>query len=164
MAGTAARYDQIADFYDATAGKTVTDPATAALLDLAGDVSGLRLLDVACGQARVARELARRGAQLTGLDISAALLAKAQAHEAAERLGISYLHADATDPMVLAGLAFDGAVCNYGLSDVDDLDGLGSQAKPCLSMSRCARAGVGGPPCASSPPIDSPSSSPKAAM
>ena len=39
----------------------------------------------------------------------------------------------------------------------------GSQAKPFLSMSRCARAEVGGP-CASSPPIDSPSSSPKAAI
>ena len=39
----------------------------------------------------------------------------------------------------------------------------GSQAKPCLSMSRFASAGVEGP-VASSPPIDSPSSSPNAAM
>ena len=74
MAGPAARYDRIADFYDAKAGQTVTDPATAALLDLAGDVRGMRLLDVACGPGRVTRELARRGAQVTGLDLSAALL------------------------------------------------------------------------------------------
>ena len=53
----------------------VSDPATAALLDLAGEVAGLRLLEVACGQGRVARELARRGATLTRLDISTALLA-----------------------------------------------------------------------------------------
>ena len=40
-----------------------------------GEVAGLRLLEVAFGQGRVARELARRGAMPTGLDISTALLA-----------------------------------------------------------------------------------------
>jgi SAM-dependent methyltransferase len=119
-----ARYDQIADFYERRSGATVSDPATAALLDLAGDVGGLRLLEVACGQGRVARELACRGATLTGLDISAALLAKAEAHEAAAPLGIRYRHADVTASGVLAGQVFDGVVCNYGLSDIDDLDGL----------------------------------------
>src|SRR5712692_11804820 len=39
----------------------------------------------------------------------------------------------------------------------------GNQPKPCLSMMRCARAGVTGP-CDSSAPSDSPWSSPKAAM
>ena len=73
MAGATARYDHIADFYDATAGQAVTDPATAALLDLAGDVRRMRVLDVACGPGRVARELVHRGAQVTGLDISTRL-------------------------------------------------------------------------------------------
>jgi SAM-dependent methyltransferase len=124
MTGAAARYDQIADFYDRTAGQSVADPGTAALLRLAGDVSGQRLLEVACGQGRVARELARRGAHVTGVDISAALLAKACAYEAARPLGITYAHADVTDPGVLDGEAFDGAVCNFAMTDVDDLDGL----------------------------------------
>jgi SAM-dependent methyltransferase len=124
VTGSVARYDQIADFYEQRSGKTVSDPATAALLDLAGDVGGLRLLEVACGQGRVARELARRGAALTGLDISAVLLAKARAYEAAGPLGISYLHADVAAHGVLDGQVFDGVVCNYGLSDIDDLDGL----------------------------------------
>jgi len=124
VASSVARYDQIADFYEQRSGKTVSDPATAALLDLAGDVGGLRLLEVACGPGRVARELARRGACLTGLDISAALLAKARAREAAEPLGISYLHADVTVSGVLGGQIFDGVACNYGLSDIDDLDGV----------------------------------------
>jgi ubiquinone/menaquinone biosynthesis C-methylase UbiE len=119
-----ARYDQIADFYEQRSGKNVSDPATAALLDLAGDVAGLRLLEVACGQGRVARELARRGAVVTGLDISAALLTKAWAAEAAQPLGISYLHADVTASGLLDGQVFDGVVCNYGLPDIDDLDGL----------------------------------------
>lgn len=120
----AARYDQMADFYEERAGKNVSDPATVALLDLTGDVRGLRVLEVACGQGRVARELARRGAALTGVDISGVLLARARAYEAAESLGIGYVHADVTAPGVLAGRMFDGVVCNYGLSDIDDLEGL----------------------------------------
>jgi SAM-dependent methyltransferase len=125
-----ARYDQIADFYEQRSGKTVSDPATAALLSLAGEVGGLRLLEVACGQGRVARELARRGATLTGVDISAALLARAQRYEAADPLGICYLHADVTVRGVLEGQVFDGVVCNYGLSDIDDLGGvLGNVAR-----------------------------------
>jgi ubiquinone/menaquinone biosynthesis C-methylase UbiE len=116
-----ARYDQIADFYDQRSGQTVSDPVTAALLDLAGDVAGLRLLEVACGQGRVARELARRGATLTGLDISAALLAKARAREAAEPLGVCYRQADVTSRGLLEGQLFDGVVCNYGLTDLDGL-------------------------------------------
>lgn len=124
MSDPAARYDQIAEFYEQRSGKSVSDPATAALLDLAGDVRRLRLLEVACGPGRVARELARRGATLTGLDISAELLAQARAYEAAEPLGIRYLQADVTAPGVLEDQVFDGVVCNYGLSDIDDLDGL----------------------------------------
>jgi len=124
VTGVPARYDQIADFYDATAGKAVSDPATTALLRLAGEVSGMRLLDVACGQGRVARELARRGARVTGLDISAAMLVKARALEHAHPLGIGYLYGDATASGVLGGQVFDGAVCNYGLSDIDDLGGV----------------------------------------
>jgi ubiquinone/menaquinone biosynthesis C-methylase UbiE len=124
MASAGARYDDIADFYDAAAGQSVADPATAELLRLSGDVRGMRVLDVACGQGRVARELARRGAQVTGVDISAALLAIAGALETDQPHGISYVHADVTGTDVLAGQEFDGAVCNYGLSDIDDLDGL----------------------------------------
>jgi len=124
MASTGARYDQIADFYDATAGQAVTDPATAELLRLSGDVRGTRVLDAACGQGRVARELALRGASVTGVDISAALLAKAEAMEADRSLGITYIRADLAGTGVLAGQEFDSAVCNYGLSDIDDLDGV----------------------------------------
>ncbi|MDR2986410.1 MAG: class I SAM-dependent methyltransferase [Nocardiopsaceae bacterium] len=124
MTTASARYDEIADFYDATAGQAITDPATAVLLRMSGDVSGMRVLDAACGQGRVARELARRGAQVTGVDISEALLAKARVLETERSLRISYVHADVTAPGALADEVFDGAVCNYGLTDVDDLDGV----------------------------------------
>src|SRR5580704_10719847 len=74
MEPTAARYGSMADLYDATVGDSVSDPATEALLDLAGDMTGLNVVELACGQGRVARELARRGARVVGVDISPALL------------------------------------------------------------------------------------------
>src|SRR5437660_8623137 len=101
--GTHARYDEIADFYEAFAPDVYDDPPTAALLSLVGDVSGLRLLDLACGHGRLTRELARRGAQVTGVDLAAALLAKARVREQAHPLGITYVQADVASPAALAG-------------------------------------------------------------
>ena len=73
------RYDnEIADSYVALLGDTVQDPGTAALLDLLGDVSGMRVLDLPCGEGRVARELARCGAHVVGVDLSTAMLARAR--------------------------------------------------------------------------------------
>jgi SAM-dependent methyltransferase len=120
---TPARYDEVADFYEAFAPDAYDDPPTVALLALAGTVAGLRLLDLACGHGRVARELARRGARVVGADLSAALLAKARAREQAAPLGIVYVHADGAAPAALAGEVFDGVVCHFGLSDIDDLAG-----------------------------------------
>jgi SAM-dependent methyltransferase len=123
VSGTPARYDRIADFYEAFAPDVYDDPPTSALLALIGDVSGLRLLDLACGHGRLARELARRGARVVGVDIAAALLEKARGLEEANPLGIAYVHADAASSDALEGEAFDGVVCHFGLSDIDDLEG-----------------------------------------
>lgn len=120
---TSARYDQVADFYEGFAPDRYDDPPMVALLRLVGDVAGLRLLDLACGHGRLARELARRGAHVVGIDLSAALLAKARARERDNPLGIVYVHADAATPEALAGEMFAGVVSSFGLSDIDDLDG-----------------------------------------
>lgn len=122
MTGSA-RYDAIADFYEQFAPDRYDDPPMVALLQLIGDVAGLRLLDLACGHGRLARALARRGGQVVGVDLSAALLAKARAREVAEPLRIDYLPADVSSPGALAGATFDGVGCSFGLSDIDDLDG-----------------------------------------
>jgi SAM-dependent methyltransferase len=118
-----ARYDAVADFYEQFAHDTYEDPPMVALLRLIGDVSDCRLLDLACGHGRLARELARRGGRVVGVDISAALLEKAYAREAASPLQITYVHSDAAAPETLAGERFDGVVCSFGLSDIDNLDG-----------------------------------------
>jgi SAM-dependent methyltransferase len=118
---TPARYDAVADFYR-RGFDSLADPATRALLDLLGPVSGLRVLDVACGHGRVTRELARRGAQATGVDISGKLIEKAIKIEDDERLGLRYHQADIADPGFIRDGEFDAVTCNFGLSDIDDLD------------------------------------------
>jgi SAM-dependent methyltransferase len=98
------------------------DPPMAALLQLIGDVTSFQLLDLACGHGRLTRELARRGAHVVGVDISAVLLGVAHAREMEHPLHISYIQADAASA-ALEGTKFDGVICNFGLSDIDDLEG-----------------------------------------
>jgi SAM-dependent methyltransferase len=124
MPAETARYDVISDFYVDVVGPEVGDPVADSVLDLLGDVRGMRLLDLACGHGRIARELARRGARVTGADISDVLLERARAAEVDEPLGIAYLKADVTSEGALAGELFDGIACNHGLADIDDLDGV----------------------------------------
>lgn len=116
------RYDAIAGWYDAYVGGPVHEELVLpGMLDLAGDVAGLRLLDVACGQGIMARELARRGARVTGVDISRELLRLAEGYEQAEPLGIVYLHDDAESLTRLEAGSFDAAVCSLALMDIGDI-------------------------------------------
>jgi 2-polyprenyl-3-methyl-5-hydroxy-6-metoxy-1,4-benzoquinol methylase len=117
---TIARYDAVADFYAAEF-DSADDPVSTALLDLVGPVAGLRVLDIACGHGRLTRELAHRGARVTGVDIAGKLLAKADEAERAEPLGIQYVRADVTAAGILSQAAFDVVTCSYGLSDIDEL-------------------------------------------
>jgi SAM-dependent methyltransferase len=120
--GMTARYDRVAAEY-ASAGDDLERPAVAALLDLTGAVDGKRVLDLACGHGLVARELVRRGAQVVGLDVSRLLLEQARRIDPAAALHLEYVHGDAAAAGVLSGARFDTIVCNFGLSDIDDLDG-----------------------------------------
>ncbi|MGH2487301.1 MAG: class I SAM-dependent methyltransferase, partial [Ktedonobacterales bacterium] len=75
-----------------------------------------------CGQGRVARHLADRGARVVGVDLSANLLEIARRHEAAQPRGVAYLHADAGALDGVADASFDGVVCFMALMDIVDLD------------------------------------------
>lgn len=117
-----ARYDSVADFYDAGFSDP-RDPVLVALLELFGPPQGRRVLDLACGHGRVAREVAGLGAAVVGVDLSAALLDKARGQEDASPLGIRYVHADAATVPELDDDSFDAVLCNFGLADIDDLNG-----------------------------------------
>ena len=71
---------------------------------LLGLAPGGRLLDAGCGAGRHARAFARRGARVTGLDLSAELLA-----EAREKDGVGYVLGDVRR-LPFAGGAFGHAV------------------------------------------------------
>jgi 2-polyprenyl-3-methyl-5-hydroxy-6-metoxy-1,4-benzoquinol methylase len=118
-----ARYDAIAEFYETEFTDRYDDTVSACFLDLLGPVAGLQVLDAACGHGRLTRELARRGAQVLGADLSDVLLSRARSTEAQEQQGITYLHADLTTPGHLPAGKFDVVTCHFGLSDIDDLDG-----------------------------------------
>lgn len=118
----ASRYDAVADEYEAMFNRGVDDPATQMLLELVGDVGQQRVLDAPCGEGRVARELARRGASVLGVDLSTVLIDKARALTPNDA-SLRFEHRDITAPDALERERFDAAVCNYGFSDIDDLDG-----------------------------------------
>jgi 2-polyprenyl-3-methyl-5-hydroxy-6-metoxy-1,4-benzoquinol methylase len=118
-----ARYDAVAEFYVREVGEAVdaADTAAAALFELLGDVRDADVLDLACGQGRISRELARRGGRVTGLDLAGNLIESARAAERAVPLNVEYVVADAGSDGVLPPAAFDCVVCHFGLSDIDDL-------------------------------------------
>jgi 2-polyprenyl-3-methyl-5-hydroxy-6-metoxy-1,4-benzoquinol methylase len=116
-----ARYDAVVETYAPTDDE-LSRPVAGDLLDLAAVQPGEMALDLACGDGLVAREMARRGANVTGLDLSRALVDRARLLEVKTPLGIIYVHADAavTD---FVDASFDLITCHFGLSDIDDLDG-----------------------------------------
>lgn len=90
-----------------------------ALLEACGEVRGLRVLDIGCGQGFFTRALARKGAQVVGVDISAQQVESARNYEAQERLGIEYQVLDAAD---VAGRwparSFDLVTACFALGDM----------------------------------------------
>jgi ubiquinone/menaquinone biosynthesis C-methylase UbiE len=116
-------YDTIADWYDefVMSHPFYRELVLPSLLELVGDIDGQRVCDIACGQGLATRELAMRGAQVTGIDISRNQLALARQYEAENPLGIDYVHDDAQTLTSLPDSSFDGVTCCMGLINIPDL-------------------------------------------
>jgi 2-polyprenyl-3-methyl-5-hydroxy-6-metoxy-1,4-benzoquinol methylase len=116
------RYDEFADWYVAWAGD-----GDGIILDMFEEllpvsIEGMRVLDIACGHGRAARGLARRGASVVGVDLSADFIEIARSREDVDQLGIVYHVADIAQPGEWwSGAPFDGAVCEMAMMDIDDL-------------------------------------------
>jgi len=76
-------------------GALVAETQERVLLDFAGALGGVAVIDVGTGTGRAARALARRGAHVTGIDASAEMLQVGEARAQAEQLAIEFLRGDA---------------------------------------------------------------------
>jgi ubiquinone/menaquinone biosynthesis C-methylase UbiE len=117
-------WSDIAGWYDelVVSGSGPHETALACTMALAGEVAGLRVLDIACGQGLATRALARAGARVTGIDSSASMLEHAREHERDEPLGIEYVADDARMLSSQPDAAADGVTCQLGLMDIPDLE------------------------------------------
>ena len=91
-----------------------------AFLEFVGDPSGKTVLDAGCGEGYNTRLLARRGARMTGVDISGRMIELARREEAREPLGIRYEVASFTDLPMFAASTFDAVVSFMALMDSPD--------------------------------------------
>jgi SAM-dependent methyltransferase len=78
---TDTQYDEFALAYDEKSGSSPTNAYydRPAILALAGNVSGLSVLDIGCAGGRLTEQLADRGAEVTGVDLSRAMIEIASA-------------------------------------------------------------------------------------
>ena len=121
--GTVDAYSGLSDeFYDQLGDdggfqrRTLLNPAIFRLL---GDVDGRKMLDAGCGHGYLSRLLARRGAEVTGVESADVPLDHARRREEEEPLGIRYLQRDLSRLGDL-GSAFDAVVANMVLLDIPD--------------------------------------------
>ncbi|MGV9757650.1 class I SAM-dependent methyltransferase [Streptomyces tricolor] len=112
-------YDRFAEAYSADTENNLVNAyyARPAMLALAGDVTGRRILDAGCGSGPLSAALRDRGAVVTGVDASAGMLALAR-----RRLGDDAdLHlADLNDRLPFADGAFDDVVASLVLHYLED--------------------------------------------
>ncbi len=112
-------YDSFAEMYSAENENSLVNAfyERPAMLALAGDMTGRRILDAGCGSGPLSAALRDRGAAVTGIDASAGMLALAR-----RRLGADVaLHVvDLSDPLPFADGAFDDVVASPVLYYLED--------------------------------------------
>jgi 2-polyprenyl-3-methyl-5-hydroxy-6-metoxy-1,4-benzoquinol methylase len=101
------RYDPFASWYHDWVAAPDADLVARSLLGLIGAVTGQRILDLGCGEGRIARLLAGHGNDVVGVDLSGRLLEIARR---GSNHRITYLHADVCTTDWWDGVAFDGVV------------------------------------------------------
>jgi SAM-dependent methyltransferase len=102
-------WNERARFYDDYTAR-LTGFAVGPLLDAAGVRTGARVLDVCCGPGTASEECTRRGAIVTGIDLSEDMIAVA----AGKGLAATFRTGDA-EALPFADHSFDCVICNFGI-------------------------------------------------
>lgn len=133
-----AQYDAIASQYRQTRTSPLrTWVEVPSFLSLAGDLRGLRILDLACGDGFYSRRFLELGAAaVVGVDISPAMLDLARATEMPSDDRIDYVCADVASLPELG--SFDLVAGTYLLHYAADVDGL---RRMCAGIARNLRPG-----------------------
>lgn len=93
------------------------------VLGLLGDIKGQRVLDLCCGEGFYSRICAKKGAAVSGVDLSEKQIELARLHAEAESLSIEFAVGDVGEALrSLRSSSFDGCMCGMGLDCVTDLD------------------------------------------
>jgi SAM-dependent methyltransferase len=103
-------FEATADRYDEEGFTSATDAEVAELLALLDLPPGSRVLDVGCGTGRHAVPLAGLGLQVTGVDLSPAMLSHARTRAAEAGVELTLVEADARELPPELG-PFDAAIC-----------------------------------------------------
>ncbi|MFW9789121.1 MAG: methyltransferase domain-containing protein [Candidatus Thorarchaeota archaeon] len=134
-----ASWDEVAEDYHKTVGDTgdsyhrnFVNPVIFAIL---GDLKGKTVLDLACGQGYLSRILAKKGAQVIGVDLSQKMLEIAQESEKSESLGIKYIHCSSGAMSEIPDASTDCIVSTFGFHDIEEID---------ATIQECSRVLKGG--------------------
>lgn len=85
-----------------------------------GGLEGKRVLDAGCGGGLLAEAMARRGAEVTGIDPSAGAIGAARAHAKEDGLQVSYVESSCADHAADSAGAYDVVTCMEMIEHVDD--------------------------------------------
>ena len=122
-----AKYNAVANFYVEFVRAALSSPTsvlsvvTEQVVKTLGDVKGLQICDLACGEGHLARRLAERGGNVTGVDVSEGILEQAK-QQMPTSLDLHYVQDDAQTLATFLEQSFDIVVSNLALMDIPDFE------------------------------------------